>query len=107
MNKLASMLSLSKKAGKLVLGFDVVKEALEKKNAGLVLRAKDLSPKSRKEMVLVCEKNGARYKDLPLTMDEVWFVAGKRAGIIAVADEGLANKLAQLTDDAIKEGSQL
>ena len=33
MNKLASMLSLSKKAGKLVLGFDVVKEALEKKNA--------------------------------------------------------------------------
>ena len=107
MNKLASMLSLTKKAGKLILGFDVVKEALEKKTAGLVLLAKDLSPKSRKEIVLVCEKNGAPYKTLPITMDEVWYLAGKRAGIIGVSDAGLANKLAQLTDDLIKEESQL
>ncbi|MDD3192449.1 MAG: ribosomal L7Ae/L30e/S12e/Gadd45 family protein [Oscillospiraceae bacterium] len=107
MNKLASMLSLTKKAGKLILGFDVAKEAVEKKNAGLVLLAKDLSPKSRKEIALVCEKSGAQMKELPLTMDEIWFAAGKRAGILAVADEGLAKKLAQLTDDANKEESTL
>lgn len=107
MNKLASMLSLTKKAGKLVLGFDVAKEAVEKKNAGLVLLAKDLSPKSRKEIVLVCEKSGARTKDLPFTMEELWFLVGKRAGILAVADEGLAKKLSELVDDAIKEESAI
>ena len=42
-------------------------------------------------------------KELPLTMDEIWFAAGKRAGILAVTDEGLAKKLAQLTDDKNKE----
>ena len=42
MNKLASMLSLTKKAGKLISGFDVAKDSVEKKNAGLVLLAKDL-----------------------------------------------------------------
>ena len=53
MNKLASMLSLTQKAGKLISGFDVAKDSVEKKNAGLVLLAKDLSPKSRKEIALV------------------------------------------------------
>lgn len=106
-NKLASMLSLTKKAGKLISGFDVAKDSVEKKNAGLVLLAKDLSPKSRKEIALVCKRSGAQIKELPLTMDEVWFATGKRAGILAVADEGLAKKLAQLTDDKNKEESAL
>ena len=106
MNKLASMLSLTKKAGKLISGFDVAKDSVEK-NAGLVLLAKDLSPKSRKEIALVCKRSGAQIKELPLTMDEVWFATGKRAGILAVADEGLAKKLAQLTDDKNKEESAL
>ena len=48
-----------------------------------------------------------QIKELPLTMDEVWFATGKRAGILAVADEGLAKKLAQLTDDKNKEESAL
>ncbi len=46
-------------------------------------------------------------KEMPLTMDEVWFAVGKRAGVLAVADEGLAKKLAQLTDDKNKEESAL
>ena len=107
MNKLASMLSLTQKAGKLISGFDVAKDSVEKKNAGLVLLAKDLSTKSRKEIALVCKRSGAQIKELPLTMDEVWFATGKRAGILAVADEGLAKKLAQLTDDKNKEESAL
>ena len=107
MNKLASMLSLTQKAGRLLLGFDVAKGAVEKKNAGLVLRATDLAPRPRKEIALVCEKSGAQVKEMPLTMDEVWFAVGKRAGVLAVADEGLAKKLAQLTDDKNKEESAL
>lgn len=107
MNKLASMLSLSKKAGKLVLGFEAVRESVEKKNIGLVLVARDVSPKSQKEIALVCQKSGALIKTLPLTMDEIWFAAGKRAGILAVADEGLAKKLSQLADDSNKEESAL
>ncbi len=69
MNKLASMLSLTQKAGRLLLGFDVAKGAVEKKHAGLVLLAKDLSPRSRKEIALVCEKSGVQVQEMPLNMD--------------------------------------
>ncbi len=107
MNKLASLLSLTRKAGKLVWGFDAVKEAVEKKKAGLVLLANDLSPKSRKEIALVCQKSGVSVQRLPMSMDEVWFSVGKRAGILAVTEEGLAGKLAQMAGDANKEESAL
>lgn len=103
MNKLASMISLARKAGKLALGFDAAKEALQKKKAGLVLCAKDLSPKTRKEIVLVCEKNQCAFSDVPFEMDEIWFMIGKRTGILAVCDENFAKQLMQLIDQATKE----
>ena len=48
MDKVISALSLSKKAGKLILGFDVVKESVQNKTAKLVVLASDVSFKTKK-----------------------------------------------------------
>lgn len=98
MDKLGSMLSLAKKAGKLALGYDPAKEMLEKKKARLMLCAKDLSPKTFGKIALACEKEQVKVCLLPFRMDELWFIIGKRSGIVAVCDEGFARGLVQLTE---------
>lgn len=50
MNKLASMLSLTKKAGKLISGFDVAKDSVEKKNAGWYCLQKICPPSPGKRL---------------------------------------------------------
>ncbi|WP_312644811.1 ribosomal L7Ae/L30e/S12e/Gadd45 family protein [Hydrogenoanaerobacterium sp.] len=93
MNRLLSTISLTKRAGKLLLGFDQVKDAVLKGEAEIVLTASDLSEKSRKGINLICEAEDIESFSLPITMDEFWYEIGKRTGIIAVTDPGLAGKL--------------
>ncbi|MDD6237583.1 MAG: ribosomal L7Ae/L30e/S12e/Gadd45 family protein [Clostridiales bacterium] len=93
MDKVISALSLSKKAGKLILGFDVVKESVQNRTAKLIVLASDVSFKTKKEMDFICTNHGVKRIVIPLKMDEIWYVLGKRAGVIAITDEGLANKM--------------
>lgn len=90
MNKLLSSISLSKRAGKLLMGFDVVKEAVLEDKAKLVLFASDLSDKTRRSMERICEEWEVLTAVLPFTLDELWMEVGKRAGILAISDKGLA-----------------
>lgn len=106
-DKLLSFLSLCKKAGRLTLGFDVVKEAVATGQASLVLCASDLSPKSRKEIGLVCSKYSMTLCELSATMDDIWYLVGKRAGIMAVCDRGMAGKLRQMIEKSDEEVSKL
>ena len=50
MNKLIETVTFCKRIGGLVIGFDLVKQAMQKGETGLVLLAKDLSPKTEKEI---------------------------------------------------------
>lgn len=103
MNKLLSTVSLCKRAGKLQLGFDQVKEAVLKGEAKLVLTAADLSEKSRKGIELLCGAENIESFVVPVTMDEFDYEIGKRTGIIAVTDPGFAGKLkSMLTADTEK-----
>ena len=90
MDKLLSSISLSKRAGKLLLGFDVVKGAVLEEKAALVLFASDLSDKTRRSMERICEEWNVPAAALPFTLDEIWVEVGKRAGILAISDRGLA-----------------
>ncbi|MBC8570436.1 L7Ae/L30e/S12e/Gadd45 family ribosomal protein [Zongyangia hominis] len=94
--QLLSFLSLIKRAGRLALGFDVVKEAVHTRRAALVLCASDLSQKTYKEVSLICARSQVPLEPLPATMDEIWFVVGKRSGVLAVLDRGMAGRLRQL-----------
>lgn len=93
MKQLLSAISLTKRAGKLLVGFDQVKEAVQKHKVILVLTAADLSEKSRGSICDVCAMNRIEHALIPVTMDELWFEIGKRTGILAVTDTGLAGLL--------------
>jgi len=91
--QIISIISLCKRAGKLIMGFDAVKEAAEKSQISIILTANDISPKSCKEIVRVAQINNVAILSIPVSMDEIFYNVGKRAGILAVSDSGLAKKL--------------
>ena len=93
MNKLLFALSLAKKSGKLVVGFDAVKTAVIHGNAHIVLLANDLSEKTVKRVKYFCEDIADVY-NTGLTQFEISQVAQRLTGVLAVTDENLA-KLAR------------
>ena len=98
MNKLLFALSLAKKSGKLVVGFDAVKTATIHGNAHIVLLATDLSEKTIKRVQYFCEDITDVY-NTGLTQFEISQVAQRLTGVLAVTDENLA----VLARNAIKE----
>lgn len=91
-----STLGLCRRAGKLITGFDAVKEECGKPGTAVrgVLTASDLSEKTKKEVRFFCGKAGIPVFEPDITVSDIAKVLGKKTGIAAVADEGL---LAALT----------
>lgn len=90
-DKLLSAVSLCRKAGRLVTGFDPVKESLQKGEAVLIFCAADLSPNTRKKVDRFCEEWETAALTAPFTQDELAQICVKRSGVFAVTDPGLAN----------------
>ncbi len=97
--KAINTVSMSKRAGKLLLGFDLVKDSVMLGKTQYVFVCSDLSEKSLKEVRFFCEEYGAQIIKMPVTMDEVLFAVSKKSGIIAVLDMGLNKKLRTLCAD--------
>ena len=89
MNKLMFALSLAKKSGKLICGFDRVKTAVIRGEAHIVFLADDLSEKTIKRVKYFCEDITDVY-NTSLTQFEISQVAGRLTGVLAVTDENLA-----------------
>lgn len=89
-DKLLSAVSLCRKAGRLVTGFDAVKESTAKGEACLVFCAGDLSANTRKRVDRFCEQFGTQAKTALHTQDALAQVCTKRSGVFAVTDPGLA-----------------
>lgn len=98
MNRLLGLLSLCRKAGKLKIGFEPVKEAAEAGEARLILYAADFSPRSRQRMEQALAQSGAppERADTDLSMFDLSQVCGKLAGVVAVADDGFAAGMKKL-----------
>ncbi|MDR0944540.1 MAG: ribosomal L7Ae/L30e/S12e/Gadd45 family protein [Ruminococcus sp.] len=88
--KAFGVLTLARKAGKLVLGFDAVKETLQNRTAKLAVITSDVSPKTEKEVRFYCTRACVDIISVPLSMDEVSKLLGKKSGVISVTDGGLA-----------------
>ena len=86
-------LSMARRAGRLVLGFERVVEQM----CG-VYYTQDLSPKSLKELLFYAEQHKLQPMCLQLTMQDIRQGCGKRCGIAAVTDEGFASKMNSLID---------
>lgn len=87
--RVANAISLTRKAGKLVMGFDPVKDNVLNGKAVLVMTASDLSPKTAKRVEQFCE-DWVPILPLPLTQFELADVAHKPVGVFAVLDPNLA-----------------
>lgn len=104
MDKLLGALSLCRKAGKLVMGFDPVAESAAKGRAQLVLLAADLAEGSRKKALRFCDAAGLEPRALPLTQQQLLAVTPKRTGVFAVIDKGLAQLVERQLAPAGPEG---
>ena len=100
MNNRLSTIGLCKRAGKLILGFDAVIGEIKApgKRVSGVLLTSDLSEKTKKEVRFECEKAGVTFTVIPETLDEIKEITGKRAGVIAVLDDGLYGSLIKTTN---------
>lgn len=98
--KLTGLLSICRKAGRMALGFDPMREALDSGKVSGVLTAADISPKTYKEVCFYCQKKQIPVCGMPLTQEEVGVAAGRRAAIIAVLDQGFFNKMQTLCREA-------
>ena len=97
--KLLSSLGLCKKAGKLVMGFDAVAQAMQRGEVHTLALAKDLSPKSAKEIAFLARRHGVPIAHTTAAMDEFKRTLGKKAGILAITDEGLAGTVARQLEE--------
>ena len=84
-------IGLCRRAGKLIFGFDAVKDEIIKpgsKVSGVII-ADDLSDKTKKEVNFVCGRYNVEVCCPGVTMDEIKGVIGKYTGILAILDDGL------------------
>lgn len=104
-DRLLSLLGLCRRAGKLVIGNDPVRESIEDNKAFLVLVASDISHNTEKKIRIAAEASDTvGYLTVPRTKDEISFSIGKTCAVLAVIDKGFAHKLSELILAEHKEG---
>ncbi len=96
MSSLKGLLTICRKAGQLELGFDPMKEALEKGKARAVIIAADISAKTEKEVRFFSDKRGVPAVKTEMTIDDIYSALGKKAGIVTILGEGFAKKALSL-----------
>lgn len=87
-------LSLCRRAGKLVMGFDAVVEAVMNGETECVLTAADVSENTEKRLCAAVQ-GLAEVQHLPLAQDELLPISRKAVAVYAVTDSSLARLCAQ------------
>ena len=94
--KIINLLTICRTAGKLVIGFDAVKEAVYGGNASCVITASDISAKTLKEVKFFCNNSAVDVVYSGLDSDEFYDAVGKKVVVAAVCDYGFAVKFKSL-----------
>lgn len=98
MNKTVMILGLVRKAGKLSLGTDCVKQSLMKGQSKLIIATNDVSNRSLQKIKRVAEEYNVGVLTINSSMDDMEVMFGKKVGVIAINDEGFAKKITNLED---------
>lgn len=95
--RLAGLLGMARRAGRLIAGFDAVKVALTDGRAQLVLLAADLSPKTEKELRFAAGAAAPPFLSGGSSKEEIGHAigSGKPVGVIATDDRGFATAMKQ------------
>ena len=96
--KLFGLLTVCRRAGRMEMGFDSVKEAVMQHKAYLILEACDISPKTEKEIAFAAEKIESKADIVRIDADKaaVGEKLGKPAAVMAVCDKGFAGKAKEI-----------
>ncbi len=97
--KWINLLTICRKAGKLVMGFDSAKEEVQSGRCKGVFITHDASDKTRKEVRFFCEKGNVPMSEVQLTMTDIQNAVGRKAGVLAVCDSGFAKRLKELAEE--------
>ena len=95
-NKAASLLGMARRAGKLEAGFERCSTAIKSSKAKLVIVCCDISDKTKKEIVFLCNKHSVQSTEIPFTLSQLSAAIGFKAGLCAVCDQGFASRLTEL-----------
>lgn len=90
--KVINLLTMCRKAAKLVLGFDVVKEAIYEGNVSCVIVSDDISPNTLKEVRFICKNSNIDIVTIGLDSYEFFDAVGKKVVVAAVCDYGFSEK---------------
>lgn len=93
--KLAGLLGMARRAGRLSIGFDASVGAAESGKTGLLLLSTDASPKTAKECAFAAETYGVKVMILPLDKAALAGAIGmhKPVAVVAVCDSGFAKAI--------------
>ena len=97
-NRLTASLTMCRKAGRLLLGFDAVREAAAQGSVKLILLAADASAKTEKETRFFAGEIPVRK--LPFDMDTLKQYFRKRTAVFGVCEDGFAAKLMTLCPES-------
>jgi len=102
-DRLLSFMGICRRAGKLVIGNDPVKESIETDKALLIITASDISSNTLKKIKPVIEASKVPWYQTARTKDEISFSIGKACAILAVTDKGFADKFKELMESEQKK----
>lgn len=93
--KLAGLLGMARRAGRLGIGFDAAINAAKDGKAALLLTALDASAKTSKESAYIAQTRQVSVLSLPFDKDALAAAIGmhKPVAVVAVCDEGFANAI--------------
>lgn len=94
--KIINILTICRKAGKIVQGFDAVKDAIYEGDVSCVIVTEDISEKTLKEMRFICKNSNVDIVALELDSYDMFDVVGKQVVVAAICDFGFAAKIRTL-----------
>lgn len=98
--KIINLLTMCRRAGKLVIGFDAVSESVKNKKAFCIMTASDISANTLKEISFVCLKYNIKIIPCGLTKEELGYYLGKVTAVTAVCDRGFAEGFLKLSENS-------
>lgn len=94
--KAINLLTICRKAGRVIMGFDAVKDAALEKGVSCVIVSDDISLKTLKEVKFFCNNTHTKIIRLDIDSADVFDALGKEVVVMAIADYGFAKRFEEL-----------
>ena len=94
-----SFLGIVVKSGSMSFGYSPLKDGINNNKIKLVLLAKDLSYKTKDNILFLLENKNIEYININETMLDISLYLGKYSGILGIKDENMASRIKELINE--------